>query len=195
MNRFALLAVLLLAPEVAMAQVGGIRSPLPTQDGGTLPTGVSQPAGGVGLTGLLGGIYAKLLGSLAVTGTFWQTTQPVSLASVPLPTGAATAAGQPPLTLPGTPAASGITATVTGTIADSNSAPFQGEVAMTVGQTYTAARSVKAICTAAGSVSLVYANGSTGLWQAGVGMNTFPVAATSITSSGTTASCTYGNLL
>ncbi len=33
-------------------------------------------------------------GSIAVTGTFWQTTQPVSVASLPLPTGAATSALQ-----------------------------------------------------------------------------------------------------
>jgi len=33
--------------------------------------------------------------SVAVTGTFWQTTQPVSAASLPLPTGAATSANQP----------------------------------------------------------------------------------------------------
>src|SRR6185437_8745948 len=32
--------------------------------------------------------------SVAVKGTFWQTTQPVSAASLPLPTGAATAANQ-----------------------------------------------------------------------------------------------------
>lgn len=32
--------------------------------------------------------------SIGVTGTFWQTTQPVSAASLPLPTGAATAANQ-----------------------------------------------------------------------------------------------------
>ena len=32
--------------------------------------------------------------SVAVTGTFWQTTQPISAASLPLPTGAATAANQ-----------------------------------------------------------------------------------------------------
>ena len=34
-------------------------------------------------------------GSIAVTGTFWQATQPVSAASLPLPTGAATSANQP----------------------------------------------------------------------------------------------------
>ena len=35
--------------------------------------------------------------SLAVTGTFWQSTQPISAASLPLPSGAATAAKQPAL--------------------------------------------------------------------------------------------------
>ncbi len=38
-------------------------------------------------------------------GTFWQTTQPVSAASLPLPTGAATAAKQPALGTAGTPSA------------------------------------------------------------------------------------------
>src|ERR1044072_6092987 len=36
-------------------------------------------------------------GSVAVTGTFWQATQPVSAASLPLPSGASTAAKQPAL--------------------------------------------------------------------------------------------------
>jgi hypothetical protein len=36
-------------------------------------------------------------GTVTATGTFWQATQPVSLASVPLPAGAATAAKQPAL--------------------------------------------------------------------------------------------------
>lgn len=42
----------------------------------------------------LAAILTKLNASLAVTGTFWQATQPVSAASLPLPTGAATAASQ-----------------------------------------------------------------------------------------------------
>lgn len=65
--------------------------PLPTgaaQDG-TDATGVTPPTGAVGIRGWLSGIYNKLAGSLAVTGTFWQATQPVSAASLPLPTGAA----------------------------------------------------------------------------------------------------------
>jgi predicted secreted protein len=45
----------------------------------------------------------------AVTGTFWQATQPVSAASLPLPTGAATAAKQPALGTAGTPSSDVIT--------------------------------------------------------------------------------------
>jgi len=41
-------------------------------------------------------------GSVAVTGTFWQATQPVSAAALPLPSGAATAAKQPSLGVAGT---------------------------------------------------------------------------------------------
>ena len=85
--------------------------PLPTGAAadGTDATGVSQMTGGTGIRGWLSAIYAKLLGSIAVTGTFWQATQPVSgtvtanagtgtmavsAASLPLPTGAATSANQ-----------------------------------------------------------------------------------------------------
>jgi hypothetical protein len=39
----------------------------------------------------------SIAGSVAVTGTFWQATQPVSAVSLPLPSGAATAAKQPAL--------------------------------------------------------------------------------------------------
>jgi hypothetical protein len=50
---------------------------LAAQDG-TDATGVSPLAGAVGIRGWLSSIYSKLLGSIAVTGTFWQATQPVS---------------------------------------------------------------------------------------------------------------------
>ena len=43
---------------------------------------------------LLKGILSKLLGSIAVTGTFWQATQPISAISLPLPIGAASSALQ-----------------------------------------------------------------------------------------------------
>lgn len=44
-------------------------------------------------------------GTVAVTGTFWQATQPVSVASLPLPFGAATSAKQPTLGTAGTASA------------------------------------------------------------------------------------------
>lgn len=47
--------------------------------------------------------------SIAVTGTFWQATQPISAASLPLPSGASTAAKQPALGTAGTASADVIT--------------------------------------------------------------------------------------
>lgn len=52
-------------------------------DGTDITTPTAMPAGGVGIRGWLSAIWTKLNGSLAVTGTFFQATQPVSLASVP----------------------------------------------------------------------------------------------------------------
>jgi hypothetical protein len=56
-----------------------------SNDGGVPINSATIPTGGVGLTGwlsacwsVLGQIYTKLNASIAVTGTFWQTTQPVS---------------------------------------------------------------------------------------------------------------------
>ena len=45
---------------------------------GSAITGASLPTGGVGLTGWLSAIWSKLSGTLAVSGTFWQATQPIS---------------------------------------------------------------------------------------------------------------------
>lgn len=67
---------------------------------GTDATGVTAPSGAVGIRGWLSGIYNRLGSPLSVTGsfwqttqpvsgTFWQTTQPVSAAALPLPSGAA----------------------------------------------------------------------------------------------------------
>lgn len=50
----------------------------------------AMPAGGAGIRGWLSAIWTKINGSIGVTGTFWQATQPVSAATLPLPTGAAT---------------------------------------------------------------------------------------------------------
>lgn len=70
--------------------VVGIRTDLGTD--GAIPPEVL--GGGTGVRGWLRSIYEKLTGSVAVTGTFWQATQPVSANSLPLPTGAATGAKQ-----------------------------------------------------------------------------------------------------
>ena len=77
------------------------------------------------------------------------------------------------------------------TVSDVSNAAFQGESAMTVGTTYTAGRSLKATCTAAGNVAVTYVEASTGVWAAQTGDNVFPIAATAVNSSGTTATCTY----
>jgi hypothetical protein len=79
--------------KVVIAEPAGGTFITPAQDG-TDATGVLPPAGAAGIRGWLSSIYNKLAGSLAVTGTFWQATQPVSAASLPLPAGAATAANQ-----------------------------------------------------------------------------------------------------
>jgi hypothetical protein len=78
-----------------------------------------------------GELYVKHVDSVAVTGTFWQATQPVSAASLPLPTGAATAAAQLPdghnVTIDNASGASAVniqdggnTITVDGTVAVTN---------------------------------------------------------------------------
>jgi hypothetical protein len=50
-------------------------------------------SGSGGVIALLKGIFGKLSGGIGVTGTFWQATQPISAASLPLPAGAAREAG------------------------------------------------------------------------------------------------------
>jgi len=69
-------------------------------DGGQATIGTTTDdayagSGGSTLVAALKGIFSKLSGSLAVTGTFWQDTQPISASDLPLPAGAATAANQP----------------------------------------------------------------------------------------------------
>lgn len=78
------------------ATVGGVNLAQYTPASGRLPvdgSGVTQPVsdGGGSLTvdGTVG-----VTGPVTVTGTFWQATQPVSAAALPLPAGAATSARQ-----------------------------------------------------------------------------------------------------
>lgn len=72
----------------AIIDSGAVTANIGTTNGLALDgtDGTSPPAvlgSGTGIRGWLRSIYEKLTGSIAVTGTFWQTTQPVSLASVP----------------------------------------------------------------------------------------------------------------
>lgn len=50
-------------------------------DGVDITTPTAMPAGGVGIRGWLSAIWTKLNGTVAVTGTFFQGTQPVSIAA------------------------------------------------------------------------------------------------------------------
>ena len=78
-------------PTGAATETGNLATVATAQ--GTSASGVTQMTGGAGILGWLSGIYNKLNTSVAVTGTFWQATQPISAASLPLPTGAATESG------------------------------------------------------------------------------------------------------
>jgi hypothetical protein len=106
--------------------------PLPAgaaQDG-TDGAGITPPTGAVGIRGWLSGIYNKLSTSIGVTGTFWQATQPVSATSLPLPSGAATAAKQAALGTAG--AASADVYSVQG-VPSGNPIPIAGTVTANVG--------------------------------------------------------------
>jgi len=82
---------------------------------GVSATGVNQPTGGSGVLGWLSGIYKVLTGGVAVTGNFYQATQPVSATSLPLPTGAATESGN----LANVATSNSAISTATGTTGDS----------------------------------------------------------------------------
>lgn len=76
---------------------------------------VTLPTDGTGVVGLIAGsavighVIVDTAPTTAVTGTFWQTTQPVSAATLPLPAGAATSAKQPALGTAGSPSADVLT--------------------------------------------------------------------------------------
>ncbi len=72
-------------------------------DTGSIATAASTIAGAVSGTEMQ--VDVLTMPTVAVTGTFYQATQPVSAASLPLPSGAATAAKQPALGTAGTPSA------------------------------------------------------------------------------------------
>jgi hypothetical protein len=78
-------------------------------------------------------------------------------------------------------------------VADANTASVPGRIALTVGTAATAGRSFCAICTAAGNVSVTFADTSVGVYPLTVGVNVFPFQVTEVNTSGTTATATYEN--
>lgn len=112
----------------------------------------------------------------------------VAASSLPLPAGAATDAA-----LVGIAAKLGqISATLTAL--QTSEAPYQGVVAMIVDQAQASQRAVRINCTAAGTVSLTYADGSTDVIPIAAGLNYVSGAVTTVNSAGTTATATYANM-
>ncbi len=140
-------------------------------------------------------------GALAHVANF-PATQPISAAALPLPAGAATdgtdATGATQMSGGGGIRGwlSGIYSKVAATlsVSDAQNQAFQGAVAMTVGTTYTAQRSIGVICTVAGNVTMQFADSSTLTLPVVSGWQTFPFAVTQVLSSDTTATATYYNL-
>ncbi len=81
-------------------------SPWVVSNGGTFATQATLAAE---TTKVIGTVNVSAGQTIGVTGTFWQTTQPISASSLPLPTGAATAVKQPALGIAGTASADVIT--------------------------------------------------------------------------------------
>ena len=154
-------------------------------------------------------------GPISVTGTFWQATQPVSLASLPALAAGSNVIGA--VTQSGTWSAGrtwslssgsdSVTATISGTVSvtgtfwqavqpvsDSQSAAYSGVVAMTVGATYAVGRSVGVLATSSGKVTFQFSDASTLTLPVSTGWQTFPFACTAILSAGTTATATYYNM-
>ena len=125
---------------------------------------------------------------------------PVTATSLPLPSGAASAANQTGVqSAPGSPASTAVTVqgNASGTAlpaSDVQSAPIAGAVAMTVGTTYSAQRGVGVLATVAGNVAFQLPDSSTLTLPVYPGWQTFPFAVTQIASAGTTATATYFNL-
>ena len=78
---------------------GGTGGPTSIADGADQALGAKSDAawsgtGNGSLIAIMKAVRGQLAAPLSVTGTFWQATQPVSIAALPLPSGAATASAQ-----------------------------------------------------------------------------------------------------
>jgi hypothetical protein len=190
------------------------------EPGGAAISGAAMPSGGVGLTGWMSAIWSKLSGTLAVSasslplpsGAATSASQPAlngdggalahvtNFPAVQVVSGSG-AAGSPPVNSPVSIAGfdgankQHIRTDASGNVSvnDAQSAPFAGAVAMTVGTTYAAQRSVGVLCTAPGNAVFQFPDISTVTLPVFVGWQIFPFACTQIVSAGTTATATYFN--
>jgi hypothetical protein len=80
-------------------------------------------------------------------------------------------------------------------VTDGSNLPFTGVVAMTVGTTYPAGKSLYVNCTASGNVKVLFYDGSMLTFPVNVGITILPFAVTQVVSSGTTATATYAELM
>jgi hypothetical protein len=81
--------------------------------------------------------------------------------------------------------------TTTFPTADANTASVPGRIPLTVGQAATAGRSFCAICSVIGTVTVTFADGSSGTYPLSVGINVFPWQITEVNSA--TATATFEN--
>lgn len=79
-------------------------------------------------------------------------------------------------------------------VVKSYSAPYAGAAALTVGTAAAVGRAVGVVCTVAGNVALTLADASTITVPVAVGFTVLPFAATTVNTSGTTATASYYNL-
>ena len=157
----------------AAGSIVDIRSPLPagTNSIGTVSISGTLPSFATAPTFNVGTMPSVTIGN-------FPTTQPVSWSGQSVSLTGALPAGTNAI----------------GSVVDTNSAAFLGAVAMTVGATYAAQRSIAALCTAGGNMTVTFADASTLVVPVAVGFQTFPFAVTAVNTSGTTATCTYANL-
>jgi hypothetical protein len=156
-----------------------------------LPTGAATAALQTTGNSSLSSIVSALGGSLAVTGTFFQATQPVSASSLPLPTGAATSALQTTgnTTLASILSALGGSIAVTGTF-------FQTTQPVSIASTITVdiAASQTIAVTNAGTFAVQAAQNGTWTVQPGNTPNTTPWLANHQDPAATTGSITAADV-
>lgn len=161
------------------------------QDGADITSPTAMPTGGAGIRGWLSAIWTKLNGSLAVTGTFWQATQPVSgTVTANVGTGTQPVSGTVTANV-GTGSLAGITATV---VVKADTAGNQANALKTDGSAVTQPVSgtvtVANLPSATHTPVVIYANALTGITTEA--LTTLQINKGGTTSSGTAYTVTAG---